>query len=213
MIPVLWSFRRCPYAMRARLAIAVSGQQVALREVLLRDKAQAFLDTSSSATVPCLDTGTEVIDESLDIMLWALRRNDPENWLDVPAEGFDLIETGDGPFKTALDRYKYHSRIADAAPKVERDNGMAFLNSLAPRLENGCLFNHPGLADFAILPFVRQFAFVDKPRFDTTADPRVAAWLAAFLSSDRFHLVMPKFPIWSPGDDVIDFPGATPDAP
>ena len=89
--PVLWSFRRCPYAMRARLGLASAGITVELREVVLRDKPRAFLDTSPSATVPCLDTGRGVIDESLDIMIWALEQNDPEKWLKMPKEGFDLI--------------------------------------------------------------------------------------------------------------------------
>ena len=102
MTPILWSFRRCPYAMRARLALAVSGQQVELREVLLRDKAEEFLQTSPSATIPCLKTADTVIDESLDIMLWALGRNDPEGWLQMPQEGMELITLFDGPFKTCL---------------------------------------------------------------------------------------------------------------
>ena len=118
--PVLYSFRRCPYAMRARLALASAGQGVALREVVLRDKPRAFLDTSPTATVPCLSGPDGVIDESLDIMLWALGRHDPESLLDMPENGFALIETCDGPFKAALDRYKYASRFDDADPNAER---------------------------------------------------------------------------------------------
>lgn len=96
MTPILWSFRRCPYAMRARLALASAAVRVELREVVLRDKPPAFLETSPSATVPCLDGPDGVNDESLDIMLWALRRHDPESLLEMPEEGFDLIDICDG---------------------------------------------------------------------------------------------------------------------
>ena len=115
MMTVLYSFRRCPYAMRARLALRSARQQVQLREVVLRDKPAAFLATSPSGTVPCLalDTG-EVIDESLDIMIWALRRHDPEGLLQMPDPGWDWINRCDGPFKHALDRTKYATRYPDA---------------------------------------------------------------------------------------------------
>jgi glutathione S-transferase len=99
MLPVLWSFRRCPYAMRARLGLASAGQQVSLREIVLRDKPEAFLKTSKSATVPCLDFGAEQIDESLDIMLWALSQSDPEDLLAMPALGHELIAECDGPLQ------------------------------------------------------------------------------------------------------------------
>ncbi|GGE51963.1 glutathione S-transferase [Actibacterium pelagium] len=206
MTPILWSFRRCPYAIRARLALAVSGQQVELREVLLRDKAEEFLQTSPSATIPCLKTEDQVIDESLDIMLWALRRHDPEGWLDMPSEGMDLITLFDGPFKAALDRYKYHTRFVDADAMTERDTASAILRDLNARQENGAIFDQPRLADFAILPFVRQFAFTDKPWFDAQDWPHLAAWLEAFLTSDRFAQVMPKYAFWSPGDTSVIFP-------
>ena len=110
MIPILYSFRRCPYAIRARLSLAVSGQRVEIREVLLRDKAPEFLAASPSATVPCLDFGDHVLDESLEVMAWALGQQDPDGWLDMPAEGHSLIAEADGPFKDALDRTKYHTR-------------------------------------------------------------------------------------------------------
>ncbi|MBU2487130.1 MAG: glutathione S-transferase N-terminal domain-containing protein, partial [Alphaproteobacteria bacterium] len=110
MKPVLYSFRRCPYAMRARLAVASAGVEVELREILLRDKPAAFLAASPSATVPCLVTDSGVIDESLDVMLWALTQNDPEGWLQMPEAGHDWITRADGPFKQALDRTKYANR-------------------------------------------------------------------------------------------------------
>ncbi|WP_112323591.1 glutathione S-transferase [Oceanibium sediminis] len=205
MTPILYSFRRCPYAIRARLALSVSRQAVELREVVLRDKPQAFLDTSPSATVPCLRTGEGVIDESLDIMLWALGRNDPEQWLAMPAEGHDWIARADGPFKSALDRTKYASRYPDADPDAARAEAAAFLSDLDRQIE-GWIFPRPTLADFAILPFVRQFAFIDKDWFDVQPWPNVQAWLEAFLESARFLSVMTKYPAWVEGDAPCPFP-------
>ena len=102
--PILYSFRRCPYAIRARLAIQSASVQVELREILLRDKAPKFLEASKSKTVPCLQTADNILDESLEIMIWALKINDPSNWLKQYDESIELIETCDGPFKNALDR-------------------------------------------------------------------------------------------------------------
>ena len=207
-LPILYSFRRCPYAIRARLALRVSGQSVELREVLLRDKAAAFLATSPSATVPCLKLDGQVIDESLDIMLWALGRNDPDGWLNMPATGRTLIAQADGPFKDALDHTKYASRYPQEDPEANRTRAMEFLTRLDDQIgAQPFLFGAgPSLADMAILPFVRQFAFIDKPRFDQEAGANVARWLAAFLTSDAFAAVMQKYPVWQPGDPVTTFP-------
>lgn len=207
MTPILYSFRRCPYAMRARLAIAVAGQKVELREIVLRDKAPAFLATSPSGTVPCLKTSETVIDESLDVMKWALRLSDPEAWLDMPDAGHDLIAQADGPFKRALDRTKYATRYADADPKEERAKAHVFLHALNDQLTQGFLFKEtPTLADMAILPFVRQFAFIDKTRFDAEDWPHLARWLEAFLISDRFQSIMAKYSKWEEGDTPLYFP-------
>ncbi|WP_127113073.1 glutathione S-transferase [Shimia sediminis] len=208
MQPILYSFRRCPYAIRARLAVASAGVTVELREVVLRDKAPEFLATSPSGTVPCLVAGDTVIDESLDVMKWALGRSDPEALLDMPEEGHALIETTDGPFKTALDRYKYHTRHADVDPADERAKASAFLAALETHLDgNDWLFGtHPSLADFAILPFVRQFAFVDKLWFDAQPWPNLSRWLERFIASDRFLAVFRKYPKWQNGDPVTYFP-------
>lgn len=207
MIPVLYSFRRCPYAMRARLAVAASGQQVELREILLRDKAPEFLATSPSATVPCLKDGDTVIDESLDVMKWALGRSDPEGWLDMPADGHALIEEADGPFKQALDRTKYDTRYPDLDPEEQRAKAHSFLHKLDGQLTQPCLFGEtPKLADMAILPFVRQFAFIDKARFDAEDWPNLSRWLEAFLVSDRFQSIMSKYAKWESGDAPIYFP-------
>ena len=206
-LPVMYSFRRCPYAIRARLAVLVSGQQVELREVLLRDKAQEFLDTSPSGTVPCLKDQTTILDESLDIMIWALERHDPEGWLAMPGAGHDLIAQADGPFKSALDRTKYASRYPDSDAEAQRSIAHEFLHALDLQLNNQkWLFGDTAsLADMAILPFVRQFAFIDKARFDAQDWPQLAQWLDAFLGSDMFASVMHKYPVWRAGDAPVLF--------
>lgn len=210
MLPVLYSFRRCPYAMRARLAIASSGVQVVLREILLRDKAPEFLEASPSTTVPCLKAGDLIIDESYDIMLWALGRNDPEGWTDMPAEGASLIEYADGPFKSALDHYKYASRHPEVDVAKQRELAAAFLMTLDKILDqNTALFGDTvTLADMAILPFVRQFAFVDKDWFDQQPWPNVSRWLEQFITSSRFLNIMHKYPVWHSGETPTVFPAA-----
>ncbi|SHG93842.1 glutathione S-transferase [Cognatishimia maritima] len=207
MTPILYSFRRCPYAMRARLAIAASGQRVELREIVLRDKAPEFLESSPNATVPCLKAGEVVIDESLDVMKWALDLSDPEGWLRMPEAGHDLIAEADGPFKQALDRTKYATRYPDEDPEEQRAKAHAFLHRLDAQLIAAFLFgDSPTLADMAILPFVRQFAFIDKVRFDAEDWPNLSRWLEGFLASDRFQSIMAKYPKWEAGDAPVYFP-------
>ena len=200
--PILYSFRRCPYAMRARLGLASAGITVELREVVLRDKPAAFLATSPSATVPCLKAGGTILDESLDIMLWALAQHDPESLLDMPDAGHALIAATDGPFKTALDRYKYHTRYQDADRAAERTKAGAHLAMLNARLTGqDWLFGPaPRLADLAILPFVRQFAMTDKAWFDAQDWPDLHRWLGRFLTAPRFTAIMMKYPQWQEGD-------------
>ena len=206
--PILWSFRRCPYAMRARLAIAASGQQVALREILLRDKPAEFLATSPKGTVPVLDTGEAIIAESRDIMLWALGRSDPEHWLDMPDEGQRLIDRCDGPFKQALDHTKYAVRYPDHDPGYERERAMDFLRDLNARLTDSPFLMGPDrrLADMAILPFVRQFANIDRAWFDAQGFGPLTRWLDDFLQSERLSAVMTKYPPWQEGQDQFLFP-------
>ncbi len=191
--------------MRARLALQVAGIDVELREVVLRDKPQAFLDVSPSATVPCLVTQGEVIDESLDVMLWALKQNDPEGWLAMPDEGHAWIERADGPFKQALDRTKYETRYPGTNPTAERDKASVFLDDLNAQIA-GWMFERESLADNAILPFVRQFAFIDKDWFDAQPWPNLQAWLARFLASSRFESMMVKYAQWQEGDPPVLFP-------
>ncbi len=203
--PILYSFRRCPYAMRARLGIAASGIKVELREIVLRDKAPEFLETSPSGTVPCLVTQDSVIDESLDVMKWALMQSDPEGWLSMSEEGHNWIARCDGPFKKALDRTKYETRYPDCNPSDERMKAHEFLHDLDQQID-GWLFTEPTLADFAILPFVRQFAFIDKDLFDAQDWPRLKPWLERFLISDRFINIMGRHNKWRAGDVPISFP-------
>lgn len=208
--PILWTFRRCPYAMRARLAIASAGVAVELREILLRDKPEGFLAASPKGTVPVVVEGDRVIEESLDVMLWALNQNDPEHWLDMPGLGFDLIEEADGPFKQALDRTKYAVRYPDVEIEAERHKAGRFLVKLNAMLDGKpWLFGEaPRLADMAILPFVRQFAHTDLDWFTTQPWTDVARWLEVFKSSDRFRSIMTKYPQWQPGDLPTAFPKA-----
>ena len=203
MNPVLYSFRRCPYAMRARLAVAISGTGCVLREVRLSAKPQALLAASPKATVPVLvlPDGT-VIDESLDIMRWALANHDPEGWL----TGADtaLIARNDGSFKHDLDRYKYPQRHA-ADPLEHRISGLDFLRDLDHRLAHAGQLCGPvrTMTDAAIMPFARQFAAVDQNWFNDQRLPRLQAWLADHISSALFKLIMLPVAPWSPGDRSV----------
>ncbi|SLN36008.1 glutathione S-transferase [Ruegeria meonggei] len=205
--PIFWSFRRCPYAMRARLAIASAGITVELREVRLRDKPEAFLHTSPTATVPSLRLHDRVLDESLDIMIWALETNDPQQLLDMPTEGWELIATFDGPFKEALDHTKYSTRYPDLDAKAERQKASDFLIDLNARLEARLWLygDRPTLADLALLPFFRQFAFIDRAWFDQQPWPHLIAWLDRFLDSEQLSQVMIKYTPWVEGDAPVLF--------
>ncbi len=204
--PVLFSFRRCPYAMRARLALAVSETMCELREVKLANKPQAMLDASPKGTVPVLvlPDGT-VIDESIDIMRWALARKDPERWLE--RDDRDVIATNDGAFKRDLDRYKYPDRYG-SDPLAHRAAGMDFLAQLDARLATSDQLCGAarGIADMAIFPFVRQFASVDRDWFDAQPLPHLQRWLVAHLASPLFATIMVRHAPWAPGDPPQRFP-------
>lgn len=208
-LPILYSFRRCPYAMRARMALLVSGERCRVREVLLRDKPGAMIEASPKATVPVLvlpDGG--VIDESIDIMRWALANHDPEGWLDKGAEDTEaLVAENDGPFKYHLDRYKYASRH-DCDPIEHRDAGMMILASLDRRLADrrNLFADDRGLADIALFPFVRQFAATDRQWFDGQAVPNLQRWLSGHLESSLFAAAMVRLNQWHPGDGDVMLP-------
>ncbi len=202
-LPILYSFRRCPYAMRARMALMISGQAVLLREVILRDKPQEMIEASPKATVPVLvsEDGT-VIDESLAIMHWALGKNDPENWLENRDVSDALISGVDDEFKIHLDRYKYPSRYENTDPLKHRAAGFAILQKWDEVLVNHGQFasSQRSLADIAIFPFVRQFANHDRNWFDAQPVPALQKWLAGHLESELFQSTMSKFPQWKTGD-------------
>lgn len=214
MTPVLYSFRRCPYAMRARLALYYANVQVELREVVLRDMPQSLLKVSPKATVPVMILPTDkVIDESWDIMLYALAQHDPDNWLGAYDEytmaALPLVQENDFVFKPNLDRYKYADRYPEHPAEYYRAQGEEFLLVLEHRLQAGphLLGNEMSIADAAIFPFVRQFAFVDKAWFDQTPYTCLRDWLLKWLESDIFAAVMNKYPAWQPDAGPVYFSG------
>ena len=222
--PVLYSFRRCPYAMRARMALLASGTTVRLREVLLRDKPGEMLALSPKGTVPVLhipaagddggggDDRGRVIDESLAVMRWALARRDPDNWLAAerrdPETTNALISDSDGPFKHNLDRYKYSTRYAGADRDSHREAGAVFLRRLDDRLRPaGQLFGAAiSLADIAIFPFVRQFRIADPAWFDAQDWDALKAWLSGHMESEVFRMAMIKFAPWKETGRDEQFP-------
>lgn len=207
-LPVLYTFRRCPYAIRARLALRGAGIAVEAREIALRDKPAALREISPKATVPVLQLPDgRVLEQSLDIMRWALERHDPDGWLAAApwVEQRRWIDLNDGEFKRLLDRYKYPERHPGVAQTTTRDAAVAVL--LAP-LESS-LSARPficgdrrGVADMALLPFVRQFAAVDPAWWDGSGAsaplPALRAWLAAGIADPLFEAVMAKLPVWQP---------------
>ena len=206
-LPILYSFRRCPYAMRARMAVAISGLTVELREVVLRDKPPELLEVSPKATVPLLVLPDgRVIDESLNVMRWALDQNDPEGWL--IADDAYLIQQNDGPFKVALDLYTYPHRYGLDNSLEYRASGMKWLALIDQRLLSGPYICGPnrGLTDIAIFPFVRQFAVTDREWFDRQPLPKLRYWLDALSQSDLFANVMHRYSQWRAGDARTVFP-------
>lgn len=211
--PVLYSFRRCPYAMRARMAVMQSGVMCELREVVLRDKPASMLQLSPKGTVPVLQLadGT-VLEESLDVMRWALNINDPDNWLEAIDESASLLSQLDGEFKDALDHYKYYVNHPQHPQSYYRDEGANFLalleNKLAANVGQALCSTRLTFTDIAVFPFIRQFAFVDKSWFDAAPYPLLQSWLSSRLESSLFLSVMTKYTAWKSGDDMLLF-GAT----
>jgi glutathione S-transferase len=199
MLPVLYSYRRCPYAMRARMALRYAAIDVDIREIVLREKPRQLLEVSPKGTVPVLVLADGmVIDESLDIMRWALRQHDPEGWLQEETRSLGLIADNDGPFKAALDRYKYADRYPQQPVAVWRAMGETFLQRLENHLQQqpGLLGPATAIADVAIFPFVRQFAMVDTCWFATAPYPALRGWLERWLASALFLEIMQKYPPW-----------------
>ncbi|MGJ8688042.1 MAG: glutathione S-transferase [Gammaproteobacteria bacterium] len=206
--PILYSFRRCPYAMRARLAIAYAQQCVELREVVLKNKPPEMLAISPKATVPVLQLlDASVIDESRDVMYWALQSNDPHGLLagEPNVVTTALLDENDGDFKHWLDRYKYADRYPEYSAEEYRAKGEVFLQKLELRLQEHAYLggDKPHITDIGTMPFVRQFSMVDKVWFDQAPYPALRAWLEWWLASEVFVKVMKKYSPWRVGQELV----------
>ena len=196
----MYSYRRCPYAMRARMALKYAGVDVEHREIELRNKPQSMLLASSKGTVPVLCIGDSVLDQSVDIMLWAIERSDPDDWGNVDdASAQDWINKNDGRFKTLLDQYKYPNR----SPELNQEEVLhEALELMLLPLERSLhssqylLGNKMSWVDIAIFPFIRQFSMVDTKRFEKLPIPATQRWLDKHLKSELFNEVMQKHPVW-----------------
>ena len=212
-LPILYSFRRCPYAIRARMALAYAEITYELREVSLKNKPKEMLKISPKGTTPVMQIfGVSqdfmVLEESLDIMRWALQQHDPLNWGNLSDDDLaiadQLITTNDREFKQALDRYKYANRFPERSPEFYRQQAEEFLQVLEQRLRENSQFingqfligDRQTLVDVAIFPFVRQFAYVDIEWFNSSSYFHLQNWLRCHETSTLFELVMQKFPLW-----------------
>ena len=211
-LPYLYTFRRCPYAMRARMALAYCGQNFEIREILLQDKPAHMLSLSSKGTVPVLVlVDGRILDESLDVMSWALEQHDPDDWnvlSDAQRKtGAALVKANDGDFKFCLDRYKYSSRFPEKTMEQWRDEGLMFLKQLQQALSQHryLLGEKLSFVDVALFPFVRQFAHVDLEWFKNTGLNRLIAWYEEHMASELFASVMKKHPLWQEGDAPLYF--------
>ena len=200
LMPILYSYRRCPYAMRARMALQYAGIQVEHREIALRNKPPSMLLVSPKGTVPVLCVDGLVLEQSLDIMRWALERSDPDGWGVVDNDiAQDWIEKNDGPFKTLLDQYKYPNRHSELDQAVVLTDAMDVM--LKPM--EAALGSNPYLlgdkmtwVDVAIFPFIRQFMMVDQLGFEALPLPQIRRWLHQHIESELFIAVMAKHPTW-----------------
>lgn len=199
---ILYSFRRCPYAIRARMALFQAGITLELRELVLKDKPADMLKHSPKGTVPVLITvdGT-VIDESLDVMFWALKQNDPDQWLSQSSESKRWIDDNDHTFKPLLDKYKYADRHPELTEAQHRENTLSWLETLNKQLSVRpfLLGDEVTVTDVALFPFVRQYAFVNKGWFDDQPWPHLHRWLNHWLNSVVFLSVMKKYPLFNDG--------------
>lgn len=207
--PVLYSFRRCPYAIRARMALKYASITCELREIVFIDKPQAMINLSNKGTVPVLQlTDGSVIDESLEVMLWALEQADPDNWLDVENKDARLlIEKNDQEFKQYLDQYKYFQRYPEHTQLYYRKQAEEFIELLENMLQKqhglGLVSNRLSLADVAIFPFIRQFAHVDWEWFSNSQYRNLIGWLLKLEESELFLAVMNKHKPWQEDEDVV----------
>jgi len=200
-LPVLYSFRRCPYAIRARIALHKAGIVWEHREVSLKQKPAEMVMVSAKATVPvlCLTNGT-IMDESFEIMTWALAKLDPDDWLQVDMDKvLQLVYQNDHVFKSSLDRYKYHMRYPQYNQSTYRQQCEVFLESLELLLTQygqGLLANRISIVDMALFPFIRQFASVDMDWFDNSKYQRLVQWLHTLEGNKDFVSIMQKHEYW-----------------
>ena len=198
--PILYSYRRCPYALRARMALKYAAITVEHREIILKSKPQSMLLVSPKGTVPVLCVDEHVLDQSLDMMHWALGRSDPDGWRDVDesiAQGW--IEINDGPFKLLLDQYKYPERYPDLYREDVLSAAMGLmLSPMEQALQSSRYLMGEKITwvDIAIFPFIRQFSMADIDRFQELRLPLTRQWLDQFITSDLFNSVMHKYPAW-----------------
>ena len=200
---VCYTFRRCPYAIRARMALDYAGIEPEYREIEFRNKPPVMLEASPKGTVPVLiEADGTVIDESWDIMLWALRQNDPQAWLGenetYVEQATSLVNFNDGEFKYSLDRYKYADRYPRKSATYYRAGAETFLERLEQHLEQHDWITQKTMtvADIAVFPFIRQFSMVDPEWFEKSPYPGVRRWLAGLVGSHRFERIMQKRPTW-----------------
>ena len=211
LLPRLYSFRRCPYAMRARLALLFAELPVELREIVLKNKPSQMLAISPKGTVPVLQLPEgRVIEESREIMIWALEQNDKQGLLDAKLikQANDLLDKNDHEFKHWLDHYKYADRYPEMSQAEYQERGEIFLQSLEALLNKNAylLGDSISIADIGIMPFVRQFAHVDRDVFYGLPYPKLQRWLQDWLEHPLFKQAMTKFDPWQEGDEVIIFP-------
>lgn len=200
MMPILYSYRRCPYAMRARMALKYAGIEVEHREIALKDKPKSMLMASPKGTVPVLCVEKIILDQSLDIMRWALRKSDPDGWMAVDKPiSQEWVEKNDGPFKTLLDKYKYPNRH----PKLNQENVLSVIKELMLKPMEIALQSSQYLigskmtwVDVAIFPFIRQFSMVNPKGFEDLPFTLTKKWLNRYIESELFNSVMLKYPTW-----------------
>ena len=206
--PILYSFRRCPYAIRARMALVYSSIRVELREVKLNAMPQQLLSLSPKATVPVMqiEDGT-ILEESLDIMHWALSISDPDQWLSEDAGSSELVRRNDEEFKPSLDVYKYADRYSQKSQSEHRYDAKKFLGLLEDRLLESryLMADRLTIADVAILPFIRQFAGVEPQWFEHCEYTEIRRWLNQQIESDLFKSVMGKYAFWQSGHKPVYF--------
>ena len=208
--PVLYSFRRCPYCMRAHMGLKKSGLKIELREVDLKKMPDEILKVSPKATVPVLVLPDEkVFDESWDILKWALAQKDPDNWLgenkQFLLDAEMLVETNDFSFKSDLDHYKYADRFPEHSVDHYRQACEEFIEELETMLSvnNFLVTDQLTIADIAVFPFVRQFSLVDKNWFEQSPYKNVQRWLESLITTTLFQNIFQKHNNWQDGDSTI----------